>query len=413
MNLTIIDNNNIFQKEEIGNVRTAQEDSHDFAVLTPNGDVFVVCDGMGGHVGGKQASSIAVKSIIDYLKKERYPQPLQALNDALQYANMQILGYTNKHPELKGMGTTVCIVLLQDSEAYIAHVGDSRIYLYLGKEKELHRITKDHSFVQTLVDAGQITDEEAEHHPNKNRILKALGIKPDLAPTFDKVLPKNGDVFLICSDGLSGMISDATMRNVMIQNSSIENKGNTLITLALEAGGLDNITLELINIANSPHSKSVFRSYNPTSSNPSKHNKQRYILSTVAVTIISLLLCSILLFRGKIKGIETQMATKQTEITKIDSLISSTEDEIIKYKENIEALMAEFNAKASKIDEQSRRNEMKQKYDEQCHNIEIEIESAQKEVTEYKNQRENLIKDYKKDSVSLININVKNLFNRK
>ncbi|MCH5243471.1 MAG: Stp1/IreP family PP2C-type Ser/Thr phosphatase [Lentimicrobiaceae bacterium] len=263
MSLTIIDNNNIFQKDVIGNVRTAQEDSHDIAALTPNGDVFVVCDGMGGHVGGKQASSIAVRSIIEYLGKEVYPNPEQALNDALQFANMQILGYANEHPELKGMGTTACIVLLQDSEAYIAHVGDSRIYLYLGKEKELRRITKDHSFVQLLVDNGQITDEEAEHHPNKNRILQALGVKPDLCPSTAIVRPKNGDVFLICSDGLNGMVPDSRMRDVLKQNTSIEHKGETLINLALEAGGLDNITLELIQIANSPHTKTESPDYNP------------------------------------------------------------------------------------------------------------------------------------------------------
>ena len=156
---------------------------------------------------------------------------------------MQILGYANKHPELKGMGTTACIVLLQDSEVYIAHVGDSRIYLYLGKEKQLHRITKDHSFVQTLVDAGQITDEEAEHHPNKNRILKALGIKSDLTPSFDKIQPKNGDVFLICSDGLSGMISDSVMRDALMQNTSIKDKGEMLVNLALEAGALTTLRL--------------------------------------------------------------------------------------------------------------------------------------------------------------------------
>jgi len=284
MSLTIIDSTNIFQKDVIGNVRTAQEDSHDIAALTPNGDVFVVCDGMGGHVGGKQASSIAVKSIIDYLKKERYSQPIQALNDALQFANMQILGYANEHPELRGMGTTACIVLLQDSEAYIAHVGDSRIYLYLGKEKQLHRITKDHSFVQTLVDAGQITDEEAEHHPNKNRILKALGIKPDLAPSFDRVRPKNGDVFLICSDGLSGMIPDAAMRKVLMKQTSLEEKGETLINLALEAGGLDNITLELVHIANSPYSKSVFKSYNPAIIGPNPEG----LLKTIKQIMIAL-----------------------------------------------------------------------------------------------------------------------------
>ncbi len=413
MGLTIIDSNNIFQKDVIGNVRTAQEDSHDIAVLTPNGDVFVVCDGMGGHVGGKQASSIAVKSIIDYLKKERYPQPLQALNDALQFANMQIINYANMHPELKGMGTTACIVLLQDSEAYIAHVGDSRIYLYLGKEKQLHRVTKDHSFVQTLVDAGQITDEEAEHHPNKNRILKALGIKPDLRPSFDKIRPKNGDMLLICSDGLSGMISDSMMREVLIQNMCIEHKGKTLINLALEAGGLDNITLELIHIANSPHSRSVFTSYNPTSSEPSIYNKRKYISTIVAVAVVVLVLCSLLVFRHTIKGIERQIETTRAEITKIDSLILSTEKDIIKYREEKKALLNEFDANVSRIYDPLLRKEMKQNIDEQCHNIETDIEGAEKKVKEYLNQRENLIKAQEKDSARLDNINLKNIFNRK
>ncbi|MBQ7361002.1 MAG: Stp1/IreP family PP2C-type Ser/Thr phosphatase [Bacteroidaceae bacterium] len=403
MGLTIIDNNNIFQKDVIGNVRIAQEDSHDIAALTPNGDVFVVCDGMGGHVGGKQASSIAVKSIIDYLKKERYPQPTQALNDALQFANMQILGYANEHPELKGMGTTACIVLLQDSEAYIAHVGDSRIYLYLGQEKQLHRITKDHSYVQTLVDAGQISDEEAEHHPNKNRILKALGIRLDLVPSFGKVQPKNGDVFLICSDGLSGMVSDSTMREVLMQNKSIEYKGNTLINLALDAGGLDNITLELIHIVSSPHSKSVFRRYNPnpTGTNPPPNPRRRYIFGITTIAIVILLLCSLLIFQHKRKVIEEQIATTNAKITEIDSLIILTKDGINKYKKDIEALLIERDAKASKIDDPSQRNEVIKKYDEQCRIIRTDSIDAEEKKKEYERQREELIKTYKKDSIRI------------
>ena len=403
MGLTIIDNNNIFQKDVIGNVRIAQEDSHDIAALTPNGDVFVVCDGMGGHVGGKQASSIAVKSIIDYLKKERYPQPTQALNDALQFANMQILGYANEHPELKGMGTTACIVLLQDSEAYIAHVGDSRIYLYLGQEKQLHRITKDHSYVQTLVDAGQISDEEAEHHPNKNRILKALGIRLDLVPSFGKVQPINGDVFLICSDGLSGMVSDSTMREVLMQNKSIEYKGNTLINLALDAGGLDNITLELIHIVSSPHSKSVFRRYNPnpTGTNPPPNPRRRYIFGITTIAIVILLLCSLLIFQHKRKVIEEQIATTNAKITEIDSLIILTKDGINKYKKDIEALLIERDAKASKIDDPSQRNEVIKKYDEQCRIIRTDSIDAEEKKKEYERQREELIKTYKKDSIRI------------
>lgn len=267
MSLTNVNEENVFQRDVIGNVRKAQEDSHGIALNTPNGDLFVVCDGMGGHVGGKTASSIAVKSIIDYLSDNAFPNDEQrALVEAIGFANNQILGHAVTHPELKGMGTTACIVLINDNGVYIAHVGDSRIYLFLDEEKKLHRITKDHSFVQTLVDAGQITDEEAEHHPNKNRILKALGIKQSVSPTIGFVKPKNGDVFMICSDGLSGMVSDSEMEHVMMQKQPLSNKGDTLINMALNAGGVDNITLEMVRIDSSPFAKSEFVSYNPINS---------------------------------------------------------------------------------------------------------------------------------------------------
>lgn len=268
MSLTTINSDNVFKKGVIGNVRKAQEDSHDIAIMTPNGDVFVVCDGMGGHVGGAKASSIAVSSIIEYLKREKYNDIPQALNDAIQYANMQIIGFATANPEFKGMGTTACIVVLQENEAYIAHVGDSRIYLYLGKEHQLHRITKDHSYVQTLVDKGEIYDDDAEHHPNKNRILKALGIRPEMTPTVNVVHPKNGDIFLICTDGLNGMIRDNTIESAMKQDIPLEARGELLINLAMQGepgypGGQDNCTLELIKIDNSPWQKSEFISFNP------------------------------------------------------------------------------------------------------------------------------------------------------
>ena len=263
----------IYKNGVIGNVRKAQEDSHAMKLKTPNGDVFVVCDGMGGHVGGAKASSLAVESILSYLNDEKYANPIEALNGALQFANTQILGFANEHPEYKGMGTTACILLFQGDEAWIAHVGDSRIYLYLGKEKQLHRITKDHSYVQTLVDTGQITDEQAEHHPNKNRILKALGVSPNLEPTFNygnkPIFPKNDDIFLICSDGLSGMIPDKTIERVLAQKDlTLEKKGDQLINLAMEGetvkpGGQDNCTVELIKVDNSPWKTSEFKSYDP------------------------------------------------------------------------------------------------------------------------------------------------------
>lgn len=272
MSLISGNENKIFAKGVIGNVRKAQEDSHGYKLNTPNGDLFVVCDGMGGHVGGATASRIAVDSIIEHIDREKYVSPIEALDGALQFANMQILGHADAHPELKGMGTTACIVLIQGDDVWIAHVGDSRIYLYLGNEKQLHRITKDHSYVQTLVDAGEITDEEAEHHPNKNRILKALGVTPDLHPTFNHerraIHPKNGDIFVICSDGLCGMIPDSTIERTLAENLTLHEKGEKLIELAMIGeivvpGGQDNCTLELIEIDNSNWNQSDFRSFNP------------------------------------------------------------------------------------------------------------------------------------------------------
>jgi len=398
MSLTIIDNDNIFQKDVIGNVRTAQEDSHDIAVLTPNGDVFVVCDGMGGHVGGKQASSIAVKSIIDYLKNEKYPQPIQALNDALQFANMQILGYANEHPELKGMGTTACIVLLQDSKAFIAHVGDSRIYLYLGKEKQLHRLTKDHSFVQTLVDAGQITDEEAEHHPNKNRILKALGIKPDLAPSFNRVQPKNGDVFLICSDGLSGMISDAAMREVLMKQASLEEKGKTLINLALGAGGLDNITLELIQIANSPHSKSAFRSYNPTANIKGTKGISKIVKQLITALVVIVTCAAI--------GCGTYMVVRNEkdirEIKQLNSDIEKLRRDSIDISSKLENVTIHYNAAENDANEA-----LKNGYDEVFNRHKEKANGIKAEVNSLKRQKEKNQTMLKQKTDSLINLTQK------
>lgn len=324
---------NIFKKGVIGNVRQAQEDSHDMALQTPNGDVFVVCDGMGGHVGGAKASSLAVESILTHLKAERYADPQMALYEALQFANMQILGFAAENPEYQGMGTTACIVLVQEDKAYIAHVGDSRIYLYLGKEKELHRITKDHSYVQTLVDAGQLTDEEAEHHPNKNRILKALGVTPDLQPSFDIVKPKNGDIFLICTDGLCGMISDSTIEMVLEQKNSLEERGELLIKLAMEGetvqpGGQDNCTLELVQIDNSPWPKSEFTSYNPYKAEGEKVKKS----STKIIMVVAIMVAVI-----SALGVAGVVLKKQLEHKAENEQINKTISDLDKEIDNLAA----------------------------------------------------------------------------
>ena len=413
MSLTIVNSDNVFQKDVIGNVRTAQEDSHDIAILTPNGDVFVVCDGMGGHVGGKQASSIAVKSIIEHLKKEKYDQPMQALNDALQFANMQILGYAKAHPELRGMGTTACIVLLQDTEAYIAHVGDSRIYLYMGKEQQLHRVTKDHSYVQTLVDAGQITDEEAEHHPNKNRILKALGIKPELVPTCNVLHPKNGDCFLICSDGLNGMITDSTIKGVLKQDIPLADKGERLIQLALEAGGHDNITVELIQITSSPHTQSQFISFNPASTKrtipptPTDRNKRTHTNHSLRIKKVALWVSAIVVFIVVCLLLFSVVSKKQNtkEIAVIENKINQYNENIKNNILNIQSLEVEIKDNEQKVATARKNDSSTDTYDQLLQNLKSqkkklqeENESYEKSINSLKNQQKSLIGDNSKKS---------------
>ena len=248
-----------------GQVRKANEDSCGFATV-PNGELFVVCDGMGGHVGGATASRIAVDQIIEHFKAQRYPNIYQALNDALCRANIQIIGAANADPSLKGMGTTACIVLVDGHDAYIAHVGDSRIYLFEAQKQRLFRITKDHSFVQSLVDMGQLDDREAEHHPRKNVIMKALGIKEDLHPEvfMSPVQPAKGDMFMICSDGLSGMVDDDGIEAIMGSDQSTEQKVMDLVTNANVPGkGLDNITAQIIKVVESPYPVSNHPDHNP------------------------------------------------------------------------------------------------------------------------------------------------------
>ncbi|MDR1594872.1 MAG: Stp1/IreP family PP2C-type Ser/Thr phosphatase [Prevotellaceae bacterium] len=293
----------------VGLVRKANEDNCGFA-QTPNGNLFVVCDGMGGHAGGQVASKIAVDNIMSHLKEKKYADVKQALCDVMQRSNLQILGMAKENPELKGMGTTACILLIQGDEVWIAHAGDSRIYLYVDKEKFLHRITKDHSFVQGLVDSGQIRDEEAENHPQKNIILKALGIKDEVKPTVcnKPVLPAKNDVFLICSDGLSGMIDDTTMESVLRKDVSLADKVNELTELALQNGGKDNITVQLIQIIESPHGNTELNGneYTPAwrivqssvaTPKPNKLLKITIMAAVAAIAAVAVVVVFIFLYR--------------------------------------------------------------------------------------------------------------------
>lgn len=233
--------------------RAANED-HFGERQTPNGWVAVVCDGMGGHVGGATASHIAVDTILQFLTENYFSDAREAIGAAIDAANAAILRHTATHPDLKGMGSTCVLLIVRDGLVYIGHVGDSRIYLV--RDHRIKQLTKDHSYVQMLVDSGSITAAQAERHPRKNEITNALGL-PQMQPATvmdDAISPEAGDCFVLCSDGLSGMVSDTTIEHVVSQQKDMtaQQRANRLIEKAKEGGGLDNITAVLVEFATTP-----------------------------------------------------------------------------------------------------------------------------------------------------------------
>lgn len=237
---------------DVGKKRAANEDYLGKAD-TPNGRVVVVCDGMGGHVGGATASHIAVDTILDFLRENFRNDPREAIGEAIDAANQAILNHTRNHPELTGMGSTCVLLIVRNGKVYIGHVGDSRIYLV--RSKTIHQLTVDHSTVQELVDAGAISKEQAEHHPRKNEITNALGI-PNMKPATvrdEPISPKAGDVFLLCSDGLSNMVDDEHIAHIASNfDMTTQQRANTLVQRANDNGGLDNITCALVEFSAKP-----------------------------------------------------------------------------------------------------------------------------------------------------------------
>ena len=250
----------------VGQVRQANEDNCGHA-STENGELFVVCDGMGGHVGGATASDIGVRSILEFISRNKMEDKRVLLTEALKFANMQIFGRASEDATLKGMGTTACIALIDADNIWLAHVGDSRIYLYSAADKFLYRVTKDHSFVQGLVDSGQLDDRDAENHPQKNIIMRALGIKEDVKPevALEPMHCAKGDIIMICSDGLSGMIDDVHIEKKIRDNKAdLADLCQQLIEDANMPGkGKDNITCQLIRIESSSAAAVKHPDYTP------------------------------------------------------------------------------------------------------------------------------------------------------
>ena len=240
-------------QSDIGCLRQNNEDSYgywepeDDRQFLRKGRLAVVADGMGGYEGGQEASRLAVETLVEVYRDFGGDDPQAALVEALQTAHEQIREYSFAHPELRGMGTTCTAAAIVQDALYYVHVGDTRLYLI--RDRQITRVTRDHSYVGRLVESGMISPQEAENHPQRNILTAALGTNPDLimdSPGQPEPL-RPEDVLLICSDGLWGQVRDSEILDA-VENKSAEQTGRKLIELARERGGPDNITVEVLRL---------------------------------------------------------------------------------------------------------------------------------------------------------------------
>lgn len=235
---------------DVGRKRKVNEDSA--AVFTRSEGIIlaVIADGMGGHRAGDYASSTAIKVIGEQFLEldatgfvdEQYW--VEWLQETVNYVNRLLFNEANDNEELKGMGTTLEAALIRGSSCLVSHTGDSRVYAI--NENGIRQITKDHSYVNILLENGEITEEEAEAHPQRNWIMKAIGSEKTIEPDLYSIELKDQSYLLLCTDGLSNKVNQGTIQEIVLSNASLREKAKELIDLANQMGGEDNISVILI-----------------------------------------------------------------------------------------------------------------------------------------------------------------------
>ncbi len=275
---------------EKGPVRQRNEDYVGY-FDTINGHVFVVCDGIGGLPCGNLASMVAVNSFKFFFTNFFYHDLKKGIKDSFDYAHKCFITQMKENQECFGMGTTVVVAVVRDNLVYYGHVGDSR--LYICRQNELFQLTRDHSYVNELLDRGEIDEFEAQTHPRKNEITRALTLKKaeiEICNSPFKV--RNKDIMMLCSDGLYNPIGFEALKECLSSRTFIENKADALIKLAIANGGSDNITIQLIKFY------SFSNSYDLLVENENKFSKiisfikQHYrFIAVILVILISSIMC--------------------------------------------------------------------------------------------------------------------------
>ena len=235
-----------FSITDIGRKRKVNQDFvySSERLVGPLPNLFLVADGMGGHNAGDYASRLAVETIVERSSGSLETNPLRVLDEAVQSANGLVRQRAQEAPELQGMGTTVVAAVIDGRELYVANVGDSRLYIV--NSGEIRQITKDHSWVEEMVRRGGIGKAEARNHPDKNIITRAVGAEETMRIDFFQVLLQEGDVILMCTDGLTNMLEDEEIRMTLDGARDIVEKAQGLVNAANANGGRDNISVVLI-----------------------------------------------------------------------------------------------------------------------------------------------------------------------
>ena len=239
----------VFAKTDIGKAREINQDYY-YISPYPEQDLklYILADGMGGYKGGDVASSLATNAAKEYIQNhfedidKQKESILNLITNAMAYANQTVYEESKKSEELEGMGTTLEICLIYNNKAYMGHIGDSRIYRM--RNGILRRLTKDHSYVQKLIEDGKITREEAKTHPKKNMLTKALGCTPFVEPDIRARNIEPNDIYIMCTDGLTNMVTEKQISDIIKRD--INKAADELIKEANRFGGYDNITVIII-----------------------------------------------------------------------------------------------------------------------------------------------------------------------
>ena len=232
---------------DIGRCRVVNQDYVYYSAEPVGGlaNLYIVADGMGGHKAGDLASRFTVDTLVEDISKTTSDNPITIISDAITKANSKLISKAKESEDYTGMGTTLVVATLLGSSLYVANIGDSRLYLYDGNLKQ---ITRDHSLVEEMVSIGKLDRSEARTHKQKNIITRAMGSSEEGIADFFEVEVKEGDTIRMCSEGLSKMVEDLAIEEILSKSESVESKASKLFALANENGGSDNIAIVLIQL---------------------------------------------------------------------------------------------------------------------------------------------------------------------